>query len=158
MVIDYKTADNVIQMGQASGKEVDMFKRSGIWWTCIRHNGRKIQKSLKTTDWKLAQKIEAKIRKEIIEGEYFEKPIWQQKTFKDMMDRFMKEHTHKVSFNMQSSYTTSLKHTIPFFGNSTLLSITPKIISKFKVQRKSEGAAPGSINRELSMVTKRLIW
>ncbi len=27
---------------QASGKEVFMFERSGVWWTCIRHNGKKI--------------------------------------------------------------------------------------------------------------------
>ena len=55
----------------------------------------KIQKSLKTTDRRLAQKIEAKIRIEIVEGEYFEKSVGQHKTFKDMMDKFMKEHAPK---------------------------------------------------------------
>ena len=48
-----------------------MFKRAGVWWTCIRHNGRKIQKSLETSDRKLAQAIEAKIRTEIKEEKYF---------------------------------------------------------------------------------------
>ncbi len=34
-----------------------MFKRSGVWWTCIRHKGLKIQKSLETSDRKLAKAI-----------------------------------------------------------------------------------------------------
>ena len=38
-----------------------MFKRGGgVWWTCIRLNGKKIQESLDTTDKKLAQAIESK--------------------------------------------------------------------------------------------------
>ncbi len=60
---------------QASGKEEVMFKRSGVWWTCIRYKGRKIQKSLETPDRKLAQAIEAKVRTEIVEGNYIEKLI-----------------------------------------------------------------------------------
>ena len=131
-----------------------MFKRAGVYWCCIRHNGRKIQKSLKTTDRKVAQKIEAKIRISIVEGEYFEKSVGEHKTFKDMMDKFMEEHAPKVSVNMQSSYATSLKHTISFFGNLPLRSISPKEISRFKVKRKGENAAPGSINIELAMISK----
>ncbi|MCR4289888.1 MAG: hypothetical protein NUV86_06480, partial [Candidatus Scalindua sp.] len=84
-----------------------MFKRAGVWWTCIRHNGRKIQKSLETSDRKLAKAIEAKVRTEIVEGSYFEKLIGRNKTFKDMMEKFMKEYSPKVSINMQRSYTTS---------------------------------------------------
>jgi site-specific recombinase XerD len=139
---------------QASRKGVLMFKRSGVWWTCIRHNGKKIQKSLETADRKLAKAIEAKVRTEIVEGSYFEKLIGRNKTFKDMMDKFMFEHAPKVSVSTQSSYATSLKHLDPFFGKSNLLSISPKMVSRYKVLRNSEGAAPASVNRELSMLTK----
>ncbi len=48
-----------------------MFKRNGIWYVCLRDNGRKIQKSLGTSDKKLARAIEAKLRTEVIEGSYF---------------------------------------------------------------------------------------
>ena len=131
-----------------------MYKRADVWWTCIRHNGIKIQKSLETSDRKLAQAIEAKIRTEIIEGKYFEKLAGNNKTFMDMMDKFMKEHAPKVSNNTQTSYTTSLNHLIPFFGESSLLSISPKMISRYKVLRKDEGAKPASVNLELSMLSK----
>ena len=132
-----------------------MFKRSGgIWWTSIRHNGKRIQKSLETSDRKLAKAIEAKVKTEIVEGTYFEKLIGRNKTFKDMMDKFLKVHAPKVSSNMQRSYTTSLKHLNPFFGESNLLSISPKMVSRYKVLRNDEGAAPASVNRELSMLSK----
>ena len=133
-----------------------MFKRSGVWWTCIRHNGRKIQKSLETSDRKLAKAIKAKVRTEIVEGSYFEKLIGRDKTFKDMMDKLMAEHAPKVSVSTQSSYATSLKHLNPYFCESGLLSISSKMISRYKVFRNSEGAAPASVNRELSMLTKAL--
>ena len=133
-----------------------MFKRSGVWWTCIRHNGRKIQKSLETSDRKLAKAIKAKVRTEIVEGSYFEKLIGRDKTFKDMMDKLMAEHAPKVSVSTQSSYATQLKHLNPYFCESGLLSISSKMISRYKVFRNSEGAAPASVNRELSMLTKAL--
>ena len=92
---------------QASGR----VKRSGVWWTYIGwYNGRKIQKRFETSDRKLAKAIEAKVRTEIVEGSYFEKLIGRKKTFKNMLDRLMKEHAPKVSDSMQRSYITSSKH------------------------------------------------
>ncbi len=107
-----------------------------------------------TSDKKLARAIEAKIRTEIIEGSYFEKLVGHKKTFKDLVDRYLKEHAPKVSINMQISYTVSLKHLTPYFGEMNLTSISPKTISRYKVLRKEEGAAPASVNCELSMLSK----
>jgi site-specific recombinase XerD len=131
-----------------------MFKRSGVWWMCIRHEGRKIQKSLGTSNRQSAQKIEAKIRTNINEGNYFEKPIGSNKTFKQLMEKFMLEYSPKKSENMQRSYNTSLKHLNLFFGDLNLVSVSPKTISRYKVLRRNEGAAPASINRELAMLSK----
>ena len=133
-----------------------MFKRkdSALWWMSIRYNGKKIQKSLETSDKKLAKAIEAKIITDIVEGKYYEKPTGHNKTFRQLMDRFMKEHAPKVSGSMQKSYASSLKHLIPFFGDLNLLSISRKKISEYKVLRLDEGARPSSLNRELAMVSK----
>ncbi|MDR4506196.1 MAG: tyrosine-type recombinase/integrase [Candidatus Scalindua sp.] len=131
-----------------------MFKRSGVWWTCIRHNGRKIQKSLETTDRKLAQSIEAKIRTELVEDKYLEKPISSRKTFNDMMEKFMKEYAPTVSVNTRKAYTYYLKNLGSFFGNQVLSSITPKVIAPYKVYRRDKGASPSTINRELYMLSK----
>jgi integrase len=133
-----------------------MYRRKGsdIWRICITHDGKKIQKSLKTSNKKLAKTIEAKLLAEIVEGTYYEKLIGRDKTFKDLMDKFLKVHAPKVSVSMQKSYITSLNHLDSFFGKSNLLSITPRIISKYKMLRSDDGAAPASINRELAMLSK----
>ena len=131
-----------------------MFKRGGVWWTCIRYEGKKIQKSLETADKKLAQSIEAKVKTGVIEGKYFERYVGNNKTLSAMMEKFMKEHAPKVSVSMQRSYSASLKHLLPFFGNPKLPSITPKIINEYKVLRKAEEAKPATINRELAMLSK----
>jgi site-specific recombinase XerD len=131
-----------------------MYKRSGVWWTCIRHNGRKIQKSLETTDKILAKKIEAKVRVEIVEGKYYEKLIGQNKTFKDMMDKFMKIHAPTVSKNTQNAYKYYLKNLSSFLSNPGLMSITPRLVSEYKVHRRDNGASPSTINRELYMLSK----
>jgi integrase len=137
-------------------RRLSMFKRkdSGLWWMSIRHNGRKIQKSLETSDRKLAKTIEAKIITDIVKGKYYEKPIGNDKTFSQLVAKFMREYAPKKSVNMQKSYTASSKHLIPFFGNLNLALITSKKISKYKVVRYEEGASPATINRETAMLSR----
>lgn len=131
-----------------------MFKRDGIWWTCIRYRGKKIQRSLETDNKKLAESIENKLRTELIEGKYFDRHEGERKTFREMMDRFIKEHAPKVSLNMQKSYAASLKHLLKFFGDMALSEITVKKVNEYKqVRRESGGGAPG-INRSLAMLSK----
>ncbi|HHT9107104.1 MAG TPA: tyrosine-type recombinase/integrase [Candidatus Wunengus sp. YC63] len=131
-----------------------MYKQGSIWWTSISYKGKRIRKSLETTDKKLAQTIEAKIRTEIVEGRYFEKSLGESKTLKEMMDKFMLEHAPSVSTKTQTSYSASLKHLLPYFGDSKLSAITPKMLYEYKVLRKNQGAKPASINRELAMMSK----
>ena len=109
-----------------------MFKRkdSDLWWISFRHNGRKVQKSLETSDKKLAKAIEAKIRTDIVQGKYYEKPIGNDNTFSQLVDKFIKECAPKRSISMQKSYIASSKHLIPFFGDSILLLVS---FSKFTI-------------------------
>ncbi|OQY98409.1 MAG: hypothetical protein B6D35_12220 [Candidatus Brocadia sp. UTAMX2] len=143
-----------MQIHPVTGKEGNMYKRDGIWWTCIRYNGKKIQRSLETDNKKLAETIEAKLKTELIEGKYFDRYEGAAKTFREMADRFMKEHAPKVSRNMQESYTTSAKHLLSFFGDSKLTAITPKVINDYKVSRINQGKKPATINKELAMLQK----
>jgi integrase len=148
-----------------------MFKRGDVWWTCFRYKGTKIQKSLKTSDEELARELEQRLqeamrllidaeavkKKHIIKEENKhedEKPVGHDKTFKGMMDEFMKEHAPTVSISMQGSYESSLKHLLPFFGNKRLLSISRSSISEYKKLRRSQDVKPATINRELAMLSK----
>lgn len=143
-----------MQTHSVTGKEVAMYKRGGVWWANVRHGGKRIQKSLETGDKKLAKAIEAKIKIELAEGKFFDKPVGQNKTFKDMIEKFMKEHAPKVSVNTQKSYLVSLKHLLSYFNDSKLTAITPKMISDYKILRYNEGMKSSTINRERAMLSK----
>ena len=131
-----------------------MFKRSGVWWACIRYKGRKIQRSLETSDKKLAKAIEGKIKIQLVEHKYIDKPVGEDKKVSNMIEKFMLEHAPKVSINMQKSYKASKNHLIPFFGESSLLSVSSKEISRYKMKRRDGKAKPATINRELAMLSK----
>ncbi len=131
-----------------------MFKRDGIWWTCIRYRGKKIQKSLETDNKKLAESVEAKWRIALIEGKYFDRCEGEDKTFKDMADRFMLEYAPKKSERTQMHYKTTLGHSLPFFGNMKLTSITPKKIVEYRAMRYGKGIKPSTYNLERAMFSK----
>ena len=132
-----------------------MFKRGSVWWTKVRYKGKVIQKSLETSDKSLAKSIESKIRVEIVEGKYFDKQIGENKTVSDMLEKLMIEHAPTVSVSMQNSYSSYKKnHLIPFFGFKQIRAVSPKMISRYKVTRKREGAKPATVNRELAMLSK----
>ena len=134
-----------------------MFVRDGVWHICLRHNGQKIQRSLnipagKKEHKKIAKDMESKIRVQLIEESFFDKPIACTKTLRQMIDKFMKEHAPKNSRSMQRSYSSYLKHLMRIFGNIKLTLISPKKITQYKVLRRQENAKPATINREMAML------
>jgi len=131
-----------------------MFKRDGKWWVSITFRGKRIRRSTETQNLGLAKSIEAKLRTDLIEGKYFDKYEGERKTFGEMMDRFMKEHSPKVAQNTQDSYRASLKHLLKFFGGLVLSEITVKKVHEYKQARKAAGGGAPSINRSLAMLSK----
>jgi len=131
-----------------------MFKRAGVWYLRMKHEGRLIKKSLGTGNKKLALKIEHKIKLDIAEGRYFDKPVGEKKTFDELIEKFMEEHGPTVSENMQKSYGYSKKHLSPFFGPFFLQEISNKKLSGYKAKRRKQKVRPATINRELAMFSK----
>jgi integrase len=114
-------------------------------------NGRQVRISTRTTDRKLAQRIHDRVAGQIAEGRWFEGSLGKHKTFKDMMVRYMAEHSipKKASSERDSS---SLTHLLPLFGSCALSEISPKLIYEYKNRRRSESASPCTINRELALM------
>jgi integrase len=130
-----------------------MFKRGGVWWTCIKQDGRKIQKSLETADKKLAQSIEAKIRVEIIEGKYFNKPKERFITVKELLDKYLCEHSrpNKAPTTYRDDISLS-KKIIKVFGKMTLNEVSPKHITRFIKRRREDGVGDAMIHQELQLL------
>ena len=80
--------------------------------------------------FRLAEAILAKVIVDIVEGRYFEKREEQERTFAELMDRYLNEHvTKQMSQRSFSGYTKNL---LPFFHGRTLAQITPRLIVAYK--------------------------
>ena len=70
-----------------------LFKRGSVWWMSFTYQGKQMRRSTETDDRKLAKRILDKVRGEIAEGKWFEKLPGEHKTFKELMEKYMEEHS-----------------------------------------------------------------
>lgn len=129
-----------------------IYKRGQVWWMSFIYKGRHYRKSTETDDRKLAQRIYDKIKGEIAEGKWFERLPGEDRTFREMMEKYMKEHSPKKVPKQYIRDQSSLGHLLPYFGDFSLIEITPKMVNAYKFKRYEEKAAPGTINRELNLM------
>ncbi|HJP19527.1 MAG TPA: site-specific integrase [Nitrospinota bacterium] len=136
---------------------MSLILRNNTWHVDIMLDGQRIRQSTETTNRKLAQKIHAKIYSSIIEGKYYPKSTGENRLFCEMMEKFVKEHRQYrgkiISQNTKESYAHSLKHLLPVFAEIPLKKITSERIERYMNDRETEGASPGSINREFSLLS-----
>jgi len=127
-------------------------KRGEIWWVDITTNGKRTRKSTKLTDRASAKRIHNKILGDIAEGKWFERLPGEDKTFKEMMEKYLDEYvSKKVSKNSFQGYA---KKPISYLGGYVLTKVAPKTINEYKVRRRKDGLKPASINRELATMKK----
>lgn len=129
-----------------------LYKRGQVWHMSFVYKGRRYRKSTETDDRKLAQRIYDKVKGEIAEGKWFEKLPGEDKTFREMMGKYMKEHSPKKSPKQHIRDRSSLGHLLPYFAGYYLTEISPRLINAYKVKRYGEKASPGTINRELGLM------
>lgn len=133
-----------------------MFKRGGgkNWHIFIRVDGRKIQKSLGTSDKKLAKQIESKIRADLLEGKYFTKPKKRNYiTVQELVAKYLEEHSkpNKAEGTYKNDGYFFVK-ILQEFGGLKVNQVTPKLIHEFIVKRRKDGVSDTTINHELRLL------
>lgn len=129
-----------------------LVKRGDVWWMSFTHQGKQVRRSTGTGDRRVADAILAKVKVQIVEGQYFERAVAESHTFKELMDRYEKEHVaRKLRHRGLNGYMKNLR---AFFGEKTLADVTPKEIVAYKNKRYEDGMAPATINRELANLKK----
>lgn len=129
-----------------------LYRRGRVWWMSFNYEGQQIRKSTEVIDQKLAKRIYDKVKGEIAQGKWFETQAGEEKTFREMMEKFESEYfSNLASFKSCKCY---IKWLISFFGNYTILKITPRLISDFKIRRKAEGVKPATIRRQLDIMKR----
>jgi site-specific recombinase XerD len=120
---------------------------------CFVYEGRFVRKPTKTTDGKLAQKIYHKVMADVIEGKWFEKLPGEGITFKEMVEKYLAEHSSRSksasSYRRDKSLAT---HLLGFFGELMTMKVTPGDIAEYKTKRREEGAAAQTVNLELALM------
>jgi integrase len=131
-----------------------LYKRGSVWWMRFTYQGKQHRQSTETEDKKVAQRILDKVKGEIAEGKWFEKIPGEDRTFKEMMERYMTEHSARNKAPKSQRRDKSLRdHLVSYFGELTLAEITPSLISDYKNKRREEGASPRTLNYELALMS-----
>ena len=131
-----------------------LFKRGSVWWMSFTCQGKQIKKTTGTDDRKLAKRIFDKVKGEVAERKWFEKLPGEDLTFKEMMERYMTEHSARNKAPRSHVRDKSLRdHLVGQFGDLTLAEITPSQISEYKTKRRDEGASPRTLNYELALMS-----
>jgi integrase len=115
------------------------------------YQGQKIRRSTGTTDKRLADAVLAKVRVKIIEGRFFDGLEEKDRTFAEMMERYLKERSVLKAAKSRERDEQCLKHLLPVFGCKTLEQVTPKLLAAYKAGRRQK-AEPATINKELALV------
>ncbi len=129
-----------------------LVKRGSTWWMSFMYQGQQVRRSTGTADKRLAEAILGKVRCQIVEGRFFDKPKEQERTLMELLDRYLSEHAARRANHYRE--LTSVKNLKVFFGNPMLDQITPKLIVAYKNQRYTDGVKPATINRELATLKK----
>lgn len=129
-----------------------LVKRGKVWWMDFMYQGSRIRRSTGTADKRLADAILGKVKSQIIEGVFFDRSAEQDRTFDDMMKRYLVERSPLKAPKSGIRHQSALKHLLPLFGQRVLGHMTPKMFAEYKVQRRLEGAAPATVNKELQLV------
>ncbi len=130
-----------------------LFKRGKVWWMRFNHNGKQVRHSCETSSKKLAEKIYAKLKTQIVEGKFLDIDQEGDRTFRELSEKYYKEYSPRKAATTRTRDKSLFKHLNDHFGDSRLSEITPRLISAYKEVRREEGAAPKTINHELGLMS-----
>jgi integrase len=132
---------------------MSLIRRGRIWWVDITASGRRIKKSTGQTDKAIAKKIYNKILGQIADEKWFERLPGEEKTLKELLEKYMTEYSARNKSPNSHLRDKSLKaHLLGHLGDYTLTKITPKLVSGYKTKRREEGASPRTVNYELTLL------
>jgi len=122
-----------------------------LWWMTFTYQGRQVRRSTGTADKRLAEAILGKIRVKIVEGRFFDTLEEKERTFNEMMDRYLLERSITKALASHRRDEQCLTHLRPVFGDLKLAEVSPKLLAAYKAQRRQK-AKPATVNKELGLV------
>ena len=127
-------------------EKMGLFRRNKVYWFSYQFDGRRVHKSLKTENKKLAERRYASAISEIADGKYHEATFARKTGFKDMAEKYLSEHAHS-----RDPYT--LKRLSEFFDGYRISEINTKLIAEYRHDR-SKVVKPATVYQELALLRR----
>jgi len=122
-----------------------LYKRDGIWWTDIFHQGKRIRKSTWTEIRQDAQRFHDQLKLDL----WNEKALKSapKKSWMDAVVRWLEESTHKKSLEMDKAHLSWLD---TYLRKLMLVDIDRDLIEL--IAKKNTGVSPSTVNRMLEVL------
>jgi len=129
-----------------------IFKRGSIYWIAYCYRGKEHRESSRSDSEAQARKLLKRRLGEAGTGRLVG-PSEERLTFEDLATMLLTDYEINGKRSVES-VRLSLRHLRDFFGLDRALDITADRIAKYVRERQKEGAANGSVNRELAALKR----
>jgi hypothetical protein len=140
----------VFQMSYGQGRHTK------TWYVRYRKGGKQINESSKSTDRQVAEQLLLKRLGAIAEGKWT--PGRQDKTTWDELAADLVIEYQVNGRRSLDRLQRGLHHLRGFFGGQRAVDITTARVTEYKLHRQQDGAANGTINRELANLKRMFTW
>lgn len=135
-------------------------KRGSTWYIDFTYKGRRMMEAV-GPDRRLAEAVARKRETEIFEGHFFPEKKKSRFRFKDLAVEFMERHSKRNKRSWKRD-VVSLNNLLPYFGDTYLDDISPRMIESYRIKRERDGVKSPTINREhgllKSMFNRAIAW
>jgi integrase len=132
---------------------MSLAKRGKTWHSHFFVEGQRYRKSLKTSDWREAQKKEKKLIAMAEEGKLSAvRQRFAQLTFREAAEQFLQDRAAKLAPTSVRREREGGKVLNRKLGNLRVARITPDDVAAFMRKRNEEGASAATVNKELGIL------
>jgi integrase len=129
-----------------------IFKRGATYWIAYYHRGKEFRESSKSDNEAQARKFLKKRIGEVANGQLIG-PSEERFSFGDLTELLVTDYEINGKRSIES-VQLSIKHLRKFFSLARAIDITADRVAKYVRERQRDGAANGSINRELAALKR----
>lgn len=128
-------------------------KRGAVWWTYFYVDGIRHQVSTRTSNRRLAERIEQQLKDQAVLAHHRLPQVDPHMTFGALAARFL------ATAGPRPHHVDRLKHLLPYFADLPLVALTKAHVREYRTGRHAQRSLKdATINREVSVLRHLLYW
>jgi integrase len=133
---------------------MSLYKRGTMYWTCVWINGARYAKSTRTTNRRLALKIDDDYKEELLRGEQQPSRLNPALSFAELTAIFISDGSPKPY------HLDRFKLLLPYFGDTSIGEITKATARDYRKDRHNNkrSLSETTVNRDLEVLRHLLFW